>query len=245
MDAVSPLQEVLAKRIAGEIILSGDPGRTLRKWRELLAVTQTRLARKLAVSPSVVSDYENGRRMPGTHFIRRFVAALFAIDGEAGGHLLREFARLTILPSDALLDVREFPIAVAGRQIVEAVEGVPVACEALLARRIYGYTVLDSLQFIQTLSSSDASAVFGTTTERALIFTHVSTGRSPMVAVRVHPVKPRLVVLHGPDRVDALAVRLAEVEQIPLVLSRMGSVDGVVLALHKLYHSLVSGPPSR
>jgi putative transcriptional regulator len=164
MDAVSPLQEVLAKRIAGEIILSGDPGRTLRKWRELLAVTQTRLARKLAVSPSVVSDYENGRRMPGTHFIRRFVAALFAIDGEAGGHLLREFARLTILPSDALLDVREFPIAVAGRQIVEAVEGVPVACEALLARRIYGYTVLDSLQFIQTLSSSDASAVFGTTT---------------------------------------------------------------------------------
>jgi len=141
--------------------------------------------------------------------------------------------------------VREFPASVEARRISEAVQGVPVACENLLQRRIYGYTILDSIQFIQTLSISDAYTVFGTTTERALIFTNVSTGRSPMVAVRVHPLKPKMVILHGPDRVDTLAVRLAEVEQIPLILSKVGSVDLLVIALNKLYQSMISRTPSR
>jgi putative transcriptional regulator len=245
MEATSPVQEVLAKRIAGEIILSRDPGKTLKKWREILSTTQTRLAKKLDISPSVISDYENGRRIPGTRFIRRFVLALISIDGEEGGRFLQELSRMTITPSDAIIDVREFPASVEARRISEVVQGVPVACENLLQRRIYGYTVLDSIQFIQTLSISDAYTVFGTTTERALIFTNVSTGRSPMVAVRVHPLKPKMVILHGPDRVDALAVRLAEVEQIPLILSKMSSVDLLVIALNKLYQSMISRTPSR
>ena len=38
--SVSPsIREVLARRIAGEIILSGKPGGTMRKWRELFAVS--------------------------------------------------------------------------------------------------------------------------------------------------------------------------------------------------------------
>ena len=240
MEATSPVQEVLAKRIAGEIILSSDPGKTLRKWREILNTTQTRLAKKLGISPSVISDYENGRRIPGTRFIRRFVLALISINGEEGGRFLQELSSMTITPSDAIIDVREFPASVEARRISEAVKGVPVACENLLRRRIYGYTVLDSIQFIQTLSISDAYTVFGTTTERALIFTNVSTGRSPMVAVRVHPYKPKMVILHGPEHVDALAVRLAEVEQIPLILSKMSSVDVLVIALNKLYQSMIS-----
>jgi len=45
----------------------------------------------------------------------------------------------------------------------------------------------------------------------------VRYGRSPMVAIRSHPMKPAMVVFHKPERVDELAIRLAEIERIPLV----------------------------
>lgn len=55
-------KEALAKRIAGEITLSSDPGKTMRKWREIFGISQTELADYLGVSSSVISDYEGGRR---------------------------------------------------------------------------------------------------------------------------------------------------------------------------------------
>ena len=61
--------------------------------------------------------------------------------------------------------------------------------------------------------------IYGRTSERALIFTGVSTGRSPMVAVRISSLKPALVVLHGLKEVDKLAVKIAEKENIPLLLT--------------------------
>jgi len=61
-----------------------------------------------------------------------------------------------------------------------------------------------------------------------------------MVAVRVHPLKPRMVVVHRPEKVDKLAIQLAEAEQIPLVLSRMKSVDELVRSLSELYRSITS-----
>jgi len=61
--SVSPsVREVLARRIAGEIILSSKPGGTMRKWRELFAVSQMNLSDKMVLSSSVISDYESGRR---------------------------------------------------------------------------------------------------------------------------------------------------------------------------------------
>ena len=60
--SVSPsLREILARRIAGEIILSGKPGATMRKWRELFAVSQMNLSETMGLSSSVISDYESGR----------------------------------------------------------------------------------------------------------------------------------------------------------------------------------------
>ncbi|MEM3641426.1 MAG: helix-turn-helix domain-containing protein, partial [Candidatus Bathyarchaeia archaeon] len=112
--SVSPsVREVLARRIAGEIILSSKPGATMRKWRELFAVSQVTLSERMVLSPSVISDYESGRRKsPGTKFVRRFVWALLKIDEERGSRFIREFARLTSSPSMAILDIREFPIPV-------------------------------------------------------------------------------------------------------------------------------------
>ena len=48
----------------------------------------------------------------------------------------------------------------------------------------------------------------------------VSTGRSPMVVIRVSPMKPTLVVLHGITEVDKLAVKIAQKEQIPLLVTK-------------------------
>ena len=42
-----------------------------------------------------------------------------------------------------------------------------------------------------------------------------------MIAVRVHPVKPTIVVYHKPGSVDSLAVKLAERENIPLVVTNL------------------------
>ena len=58
---------ILAKNIAGEVTLSINPNETLKKWREIFGLTQIEVAKQLGVSPSVISDYEAGRRKsPGT-----------------------------------------------------------------------------------------------------------------------------------------------------------------------------------
>ncbi|MHA2374126.1 MAG: helix-turn-helix domain-containing protein, partial [Candidatus Thorarchaeota archaeon] len=64
-------RERLARRIAGEIALSDHPGKTMRVWRERFRLPQIVLADYLNISPSVISDYESGRRKsPGTTTIR-------------------------------------------------------------------------------------------------------------------------------------------------------------------------------
>jgi putative transcriptional regulator len=42
-----------------------------------------------------------------------------------------------------------------------------------------------------------------------------------MIAIRIHPVKPSMVVYHKPGAVDPLAVQLAERENMPLVVTSM------------------------
>ena len=75
--SASNLRNLLAKRIAGEIVLSDEPGVLMKRWRETFSTSQTRLARKIGISLSVVSDYESGRRNnPGVKFIKRYIEAL-------------------------------------------------------------------------------------------------------------------------------------------------------------------------
>ncbi len=235
------IKEALARRIAGDIILSNEPGATMRKWRETFSVTQISLAEKLNISPSVISDYESGRRRsPGTNFVRRFVEAIVEMDEKEGGHLLRELSRFMVTTTDAIIDLREFPIPIPASEISRAVKGKVLACESLLNRHIYGYTIVDSIKAIQTLSGTDFYQLFGSTTERAVVFTNVTHGRSPMVAIRVHPLKPRMVVIHGPVKVDTLAIQIAEAERIPLVLSTIPSEEDLSRSLAGLHESAAS-----
>jgi len=233
------VKETIASKIAGEIILSNEPNVTLRKWRCLFGAPQVRLANKMGISPSVVSDYEGGRRKsPGTRFVRRFVNALIEIDEENGSRLLRELSHISGVPMSAIIDIREFSVPVSGQEIARAVEGKTVACPELLSREIYGLTVIDSINAILGMSGSDFMQIFGTTTERALVFTRVSRGRSPMVAIRVSPLKPKMVILHGTIKIDTLGKRLAEIEQIPLVISMIADEDELVSALRGLHETV-------
>ena len=231
----SPRNSVLARRIAGEIILSSKPGATMRKWRELFAVSQMRLSDKMIVSGSVISDYESGRRpSPGTKFVRRFVWALVKIDEERGGRFIHEFSKLTSSPTNAIVDLREFPIPVRAEYLCRAIEGKSVACLDKYVKEVQGYTVVDAKKAIETLSGLEFSQLFGATTERALVFTNIENGISPMLIVRVSSLKPRLVIFHG-TMPDEYSIRLAEYDGIPLIYSNLLSVEQIVKSLRRLY----------
>ena len=231
----SPRNSVLARRIAGEIILSSKPGATMRKWRELFAVSQMRLSDKMIVSGSVISDYESGRRpSPGTKFVRRFVWALVKIDEERGGRFIHEFSKLTSSPTNAIVDLREFPIPVRVEYLCRAIEGKSVACLDKYVKEVQGYTVVDAKKAIETLSGLEFSQLFGATTERALVFTNIENGISPMLIVRVSSLKLRLVIFHG-TMPDEYSIRLAEYDGIPLIYSNLLSVEQIVKSLRRLY----------
>ena len=234
--SVSPsVREVLARRIAGEIILSGKPWATMRKWRELFAVSQISLSERMSLSSSVISDYESGRRKsPGAKFIRRFVLTLLQIDEEKGSRLTREFAKLTSSPSMAVLDLREFPIPVRVEYLCKAINGEVVACKNKFVREVSGYTVIDSKKAVETLSGLEYLQLFGATTDRALVFTNVENVSMPMMIIRVSSLKPKIIVFHR-VRPDDYATNIAEYEQIPMIYSTIPSVEQLVKSLRKLY----------
>lgn len=220
--------ELIARRIAGDIVLADSTAAAMRKWREIFGLTQSELAKLMGVSPSVLSDYEKGRRVPGARFLKKFVESLIRADEARGWVTVRSLLSSLMPRMDAVIDMREFWSPVPLSQLIELVEGYPLNT-FLNDKPLYGYTVLDSIRAIETMKGYEYWQLLGMTSERAVIFTRVSKGRSPMVAVRVSPLKPAAVVIHGPRRsVDPLAIRIAEIERIPLILSLASSVDELV-----------------
>jgi putative transcriptional regulator len=220
-----------AAHIAGDVVISDNPGDSMRKWRERIAVKQAILAREMGLSPSVLSDYESGRRAsPGVGFIKRYVNALVKLDQNNHKLLVRE-----VEPKDksAILSIGEFGEPIKAGKLVEILSGSVVTGSEKLDTDIYGYTVLDSIKTIYALSGYDFYKIYGATTERLLVFTKVGLGRSPMVAIRVVHLKPRMVVLHGPKEIDQVGKALAEKERIILSLSGM-SEDEMVRRLSGL-----------
>ncbi|MFB6303231.1 MAG: helix-turn-helix domain-containing protein [Haloferacaceae archaeon] len=226
----------LARRIAGEITLSDDPGATLRKWRTDFDVSQTDLAAELDVSSSVVSDYESGRReSPGIGVVRRMVTALLAIDERRGGARIRQYARVVSagFESDVVLDLQEYPTAVPLDRVYEALDATELVAGD--ADRVNGHTVIDSIGAITTLSSDEFYRLYGQSTNRVLVFTDVTRGESPLVALRVVNPTPAAVVLHGlePDDVWEHAPELAAVDGFALAISTR-DIDAALADLRTL-----------
>lgn len=230
--------EELMNRIAGEIILSLSPGKTMRKWRNLFELTQSEVAKLMGIPPSVLSDYENNRRRsPGTNFVRRFVHALVEADARKGGVHIKRYAMLHRNLSAAVIDMDEYDSPKAIGEVVEAIEGEVLVGDRWLEIPIYGYTVIDSIRAIKMLDALDFLYLLGKNPMRAVVFTGVTRGRSPIVAARLYPIKPKMMVIHGPpdrDHVDPLAIELAKLENLCFVLCRLPTVEEIVKRLKGL-----------
>ena len=212
----------LREKIAGDIVLSDSPGKTMRKWRTELRISQTELARHMHVSPSVISDYEAGRRKsPGIQTIRRLVDSLLDLDAKSGRRLARRFEQY----DDVIPSMRDWPVGLRASDFLRKIEGKLLSSGGNLRRVINGYTVIDSLKAITTLDANDYLKIYGATSERALLFTGVKYGRSPMIAVKAHPLKPAMVVYVQPENIDELAVKLAELENILLARTDLASPE--------------------
>jgi len=214
--------EKLTVQIAGEISVSDTPGGTMKKWREIFGITQSELGRHLKISASTISDYEgNRRRSPGTAVIRRFVESIIAIDKDRGSQVVTKLTHPEE-NSEKFFEVHEFATSISAIDFAKLVNGKVVANDELMkVKKLYGYTVIDSLKVILEMPYTHYPRLYGSMSERAFIFTRVSTGRSPLVVVRVTPMKPSIIVLHGIDEVDELALKLAEKEQIPVVTTKV------------------------
>ncbi|MBU1159329.1 MAG: helix-turn-helix domain-containing protein [Candidatus Thermoplasmatota archaeon] len=214
------MRDQVREKIAGEICLSEEPGRTIRKWREQFNISQQDLSKHLGVSPSVISDYEAGRRKsPGIATIRKIVDAFLGIDEKTGGSILKQYSLAA--KTESIIAIKEFSVEVLASELVDKLKGENLTPAISLNKHIHGFTIIDSIRAITTLSSFDYLKIYGWSSQRALVFTGVRFGRSPMIAIRAHPLKPALVVYQKPEQVDELAVRLAELEGIPLVRTEL------------------------
>jgi len=205
--------------MAGEIVISEKPGDTLKKWRNIFKLSQKNLASLLDVKPSVVCDFEKGRRAsPGIGTVRKFVEAMVEYDRAQGGKIVNSM--FATEGNNAIYDIREFNTGTPINKLIKQIDGeILSGNEEILERPIYGYTIVDSLKAITTFNVF--GDLYGWSNERALFFSGVQYGRSPMIAIRAHPVKPRVVIYIKPKTIDKLAIKLAKMERIVLISTNM------------------------
>jgi putative transcriptional regulator len=225
----------LAEKMAGEITLSDSPGHALKKWRMNFEIAPGVLSDRLAVSPSVISDYESGRRKsPGTAVVGKIVDSILAIDEENGGKHIQKFSSMLFsgINDEVIYDLHEYEKPIPLSEFTDAI-GCTLLCGSM-DQTIFGYTVVNSLNAIMQLSSDEFNRIYGWSTERALVFTNVSTGKSPMVAIRVTPFKPRCVVLQGIEAADVhpIVEKMAERDRITVLCTGM-DIDTIVSTLRE------------
>lgn len=212
--------EELKKKIAGEIVLSDNAGETIKKWRQLFKISQTDLAGKLEISPSVISDYESGRRKsPGTKLINRVVESLAEIEIERGGRIIQEFTGIYKgnKLSSFIIAMKEFSKPVGIKDFLKEIDAE--VCYQFEDEPIYGYSLIDSEAAILHFTPADLTSVTSLINRHCLIFTNLTRGRSPLIAIRLSGLKPGLIVLHGIEKVDETALRIAKLDKIPLAIS--------------------------
>lgn len=207
---------ILAQKMAGEIVFSEKPGDTLKKWREIFGLTQKEMADLLEINPSVVCDFEKGRRdSPGIKTVKKMVDTMILYDENNGNKVIN--SRIDDKNQEDPMIIGEFNSGINVKELISMINGEIIVGEKELERTLYGFTIVDSLKAIISFSGTEFAKIYGWSNERALFFTGVEFGRSPMIAIRAHPVKPRLVCYVQPGSVDPLAIKLAKLENIILV----------------------------
>ena len=222
-------RERLAEKLSSEIILSKKPSQTFRAWRDQFSVSQHDLAVEIGVSPSQLSDYEKGRRKnPSLNLMKRIINGLISLDEKRGAPTIKKYSM--DLQDEAILDMAEFTVGINPSVFIDVIDGTlqsdsDLENEDYIRRPIMGFSIIDSILGILRFSSLDYMRIYGRSTERSLFFTKVAYGRSPMIAVRAHPIKPAMVVYIKPMKVDPLAIKLARLERIPLVTTKLDTEE--------------------
>ncbi|MBI4020124.1 MAG: helix-turn-helix domain-containing protein [Candidatus Aenigmarchaeota archaeon] len=230
-DEFSLAKTKLMKDIVGEIVMAESPESVIKKWRNIFKISQKELANALGITSSVVSDYESGRRKsPGIKVIRKYMSTLLDLDEKSGGKTIRSFVRNYQSPalSNSIVDIKEFSSGIDIGRFCELINAPLITKKQHPEGMIYGYTIIDSVRAITELSFNELIKLYGITTQRVLIFTKVSTGKTPLVAIKLTNLHPSLVVLHGLASVDDIAMRIAEVENIPLAVCRLADAKEIV-----------------
>jgi len=237
-DELNLAKNKVAKEIIADVVLSEEPEKVLKKWRNIFGFSQKKLANYLGITSSVISDYESGRRKsPGIKVIKKYVDGLLSLDIKRGGNVIKSFSHSfqTETLSKAIIDIAEFSLGMKIQEFCKVINAEIVTKDiSSIDREIYGYTVIDSIKAISEVPFDQLIRIYGTTTQRALIFTKVSTGRTPMVAIKLTNLQPGLVVLHGVNQVDEVAEHIAKAENIPLALCRIETVEGMLEKLKSI-----------
>ena len=144
------------------------PKRLNEEQRELLE----KLAEAMGVSHSVVSDYESGRRKsPGVNVIRKMVDAFIELDIQNGSPVISRYNPNYKL--DCIISMEEFPGGIPMDRFIESFGGRNLNPDRVLTKSVFGYTIVDSIKAILSLGSEDYLKIYGSNTERALIFPNV------------------------------------------------------------------------
>ena len=171
------IKDALSEKIAGEITLSPKPGQTIKKWRGIFNISQTDLANYLKLSPSVISDYESGRRKsPGIQTVKKIINAFIEIDEKHGAKILHKYNSM-VKTQEGILEIMEYPIIIPAEKFIKEIEGnVLTTSEIGLRKNVKGFTLVDSVKTIETINSGDYNRLYGWSTERAIIFTGIRYG---------------------------------------------------------------------
>lgn len=143
----------------------------------------------------------------------RLVDGLLAIDERRGGERIRQYGRVLSagFESDVVHDLREYATSIPLSRLYAELGATEVAAGG--TDRISGHTVIDSIEAITRLSSEEFFRLYGQSTNRVLVFTGVTRGESPLVALRVVNPTPNAVILHGIDE-DSLWDHAADLARI-------------------------------
>ena len=164
--------------------------------------------------------------------VSKIIDGLLKIDEKRGCNVLRAYESMfgDILGLDSICSICEYQEPILLSDVAHRLEAAVVFGNINIT--IWGYTIIDSMKAIVELLPEQFHRIYGRSTARALIFTGVRSGKSPMVAVRVSNLKPGAVVLQGimPADVDPVAIRIAKVENIPLLTTPF-SAEEISIAL--------------
>lgn len=226
----------LEVKIAGDVIFSGNPGNKMREWRNMFNITQKRLATEMKVSPSVISDYETGRRgNPGANMIKRYVHALIEIDKGRGGDFINKYSAMRLLKEGkGIISIREFAESISVREFCKMI-GAKILVKGDLDKKIYGYTLVDAKKGALEMSSWEIARMYGRSPGRALVLTNLFSGRASTYGIKVASIvgfRPSLVILNLKGEVR-FAKKIAKDLRLTLAVLREDT-ESVIESLQKI-----------